>query len=88
MSCLKVDSNATLANAPFPELPGGQGEQSLATGYGATRDCSRAATHAAIAARRGLVEAMRSVLRAYLRFANVGHINRPSRLRAEKRLFG
>jgi hypothetical protein len=26
---MKLDSNATLASAPSPELPGGQGEQSL-----------------------------------------------------------
>jgi hypothetical protein len=34
---MKVGWNATLATAPSPELPGGQGEQSLDTGHGATR---------------------------------------------------
>jgi IstB-like ATP binding protein len=33
-----AQSNATLASAPFPELPGSEGEQSLPSGHGTTPD--------------------------------------------------
>src|SRR5690349_16453332 len=39
-------SSVTSASAPSPELTGHEGQQSLTSGHGATRGCSRAASDA------------------------------------------